>query len=353
MKHLFTISIVCLSYFARSQQGQFWVAQNTMDQMFYSNGSPQYDHFFVPYNENKVDVLKTEQVKSLKCSVSNKKGKANYSYEINFNEKGKIVSYQTKKFTKTYSYLNDTLLLTIETKSKKGIELHERKYNENNKLTFIQTTKNGKVKHKENYTYNDQGRISKSEITNLNKNKRYEMIYEYYDGKKLKFQQFSVNGKIKKTWSFDCKEEGELNNSKVAVLESVCRYEEQNRDGSYVEYVRKIVKGKDVLIKNYFSKDSIRYMNETYKEDSILLNRSIFSKNEIQHINFNKRQKITYSSKQKFNDQHQLLESQSSQKGKIRFTMLIDYNSNGTISTYKVANTKGVYSTTNYVYSHF
>jgi hypothetical protein len=74
-------------------------------------------------------------------------------------------------------------------------------YNENNKLTFIQTTKNGKVKHKENYTYNDQGRISKSEITNLKKNKRYEMTYEYYDGKKLKFQQFRVNGKVKKTWS--------------------------------------------------------------------------------------------------------------------------------------------------------
>ena len=353
MKTLLTISLILFYSISRAQLFDFSNAQYTLNRTFYSNGNPENEFYYSPLNANKSDILAREHVKSLKCSVLNKKGEENHSYELTFNSKGKILTRKTDKATTHYEYLNDTLIKRIETVRNKEVMIVERSYNDQNKLTFVQQTTNGKLVHQELYNYNDEGFIVKSQIIDLKKKKTYEMHYVYFERNKLKYQEFLINGKVKKTWTYECKEEGVRSDDKKSALESMCRYEEQSNDGSYILFFRQIKEGKDVLIKNYFSKDSIMYLSETFENDSIITHKTTFSKNEIHNIHYAKHNKVIYETIQKFNDQKQTLENAYLPKGKLRSKTILNYNDNGTISLYSNSNRKRVYSTTNYSYTFY
>src|SRR5574343_326617 len=336
MKTLLTTGMIAFYSILSAQLFDFSNAQYTMNRTFYSNGN-----------------LEKEHVKSVKCSVVDKKGEENHAYELTFNSKGKILTRQTDKASTRYEYLNDTLIKRIETINKKEVKVVERSYNDKNKLTFVQQTTNGKLVYQELYNYNDEGFIVKSQIIDLKKKKTYEMRYVYFEHNKLKYQEFLINGKVKKTWTYECKEEGVRTDDKKSALESMCRYEEQSNDGSYILFFRKIKEGKDVLVKNYFSKDSIMYLSETFENDSIITNKTTFSKYEIHNIHYSKHNKVIYETIQKFNDKKQTLENAYLPKGKLRSKTTLNYNENGTISLYSNSNRKRVYSTTNYSYTFY
>lgn len=353
MKTLLTIGMIAFYSILSAQLFNFSNVQYTMNRTFYSNGNPENEFYYSPLNANKSDILAREHVKSLKCSVLDKKGKENYSYELTFNTKGKILSRQTEKEKTSYEYLNDTLIKRMETIRKNEVVIVERNYNAENKLTFVQQQKNGKISYQELYTYNGEGFIERSQIIDFKKKKTYEMHYQYFERNKLKYQEFLVNGKVKKTWTYECKEEGVRSDDKKAALESMCRYEEQSNDGSYRVFFRQIRDGKDVLVKNHFTKDSIMYLSETFENDSVLVNKTMFEKNQTHHINYNKHQKVRYETIQKFNDQKQTLENSYLPKGKLRSKTTLNYNDNGTISIYSNSNGKKIYSTTNYTYTFY
>jgi len=353
MKTLLTASMIGLYSIVSAQLFDLSNAQYTLNRTFYSNGNPDNEYFYSSLNANKSEILAREHVKSLKCSVVNKKGKESHSYELTFNSKGKMLTRQTDKARTTYEYWNDTLIKRMETVQKNEVKIMERTYNELNKLTFLQQTINGKLTHQERYDYNAEGFIIKSQIIDLKKKKTYEMHYEYVERNKLKYQEFLVNGKVKKTWTYECKQEGERSDTKKSALESVCRYEEQSNDGSYILFFRQIKEGRDVLVKNYFTKDSTLYLSETLENDSLLIHKSTIDKNETHHVNYTKRQKISYETIQKFNDQKQTLENAYLPKGKLRSKTTLNYNENGTISLYSNSNRKRVYSTTNYTYTFY
>lgn len=353
MKTLLTTGMIAFYSILSAQLFDFSNAQYTMNRTFYSNGNPENEFFYTPLNANKSDILEKEHVKSVKCSVVDKKGEENHTYELTFNSKGKILTRQTDKATTRYEYLNDTLIKRIETINKKEVKVVERSYNDKNKLTFVQQTTNGKLVYQELYNYNDEGFIVKSQIIDLKKKKTYEMRYVYFERNKLKYQEFLINGKVKKTWTYECKEEGVRTDDKKSALESMCRYEEQSNDGSYILFFRQIKEGKDVLVKNYFSKDSIMYLSETFENDSIITNKTTFSKYEIHNIHYSKHNKVIYETIQKFNDKKQTLENAYLPKGKLRSKTTLNYNENGTISLYSNSNRKRVYSTTNYSYTFY
>src|SRR5574343_209584 len=313
MKTLLTTGMIAFYSILSAQLFDFSNAQYTMNRTFYSNGNPENEFFYTPLNANKSDILEKEHVKSVKCSVVDKKGEENHAYELTFNSKGKILTRQTDKASTRYEYLNDTLIKRIETINKKEVKVVERSYNDKNKLTFVQQTTNGK----------------------------------------LVYQEFLINGKVKKTWTYECKEEGVRTDDKKSALESMCRYEEQSNDGSYILFFRQIKEGKEVLVKNYFSKDSIMYLSETFENDSIITHKTTFSKNEIHNIHYAKHNKVIYETIQKFNDQKQTLENAYLPKGKLRSKTILNYNENGTISLYSNSNRKRVYSTTNYSYTFY
>lgn len=353
MKTLLTIGILAYCSVSSAQLFDFSNAQYTMNRTFYSNGNPENEYFYSILSDNKSEILAREHVKSLKCSVLNKKGKETYSYDLVFNTKGKLLSRQTDKSKTNYEYVNDTLIKRVETKSKKQVKIVNRTYNEANKLTFLQQTTNGKVTHEELYTYNAEGFIVKSQINDLKRKKTYVMNYQYFDRNKLKHQEFLVNGKVKKTWTYECKQEGVRSDTKKSALESVCRYEEQSNDGSYILFFRQIKEGKDILVKNYFTKDSIIYLSETLEKDSLLMYKTTYGKNETHHINYKKNQKVRYETIQKFNNQKQIIENSYLPKGKQRSKSSLIYNDNGTISIYSNANGKRIYSTANYSYTFY
>jgi hypothetical protein len=353
MKKQITLVFLFFSFFSNAQLFGLSNAQFTMNRMFYTNGNPEDEQFYKFFSDNKSDVLAKEQVKSLKCSEVNKKGKETRSYELIFNKKGRVLERNSKNAKSVFCYLNDTLIQKIETQKGNDVLLLERSYNEINKLTFLQQSKNGKIIHQELYSYADNGLIIKSQIIDFKRHKTYEMHYQYSDTKKLKFQKLLVNGKVKKTWTYDCKEQGERVDTKKAALESVCRYEEQSSDGSYIVFSRQIKEGKDILMKNYFTKDSVFYMNETFKDDSLILHRSTIAAGETHYINYNKRQKVSYETIQKFNDDKQLLENSYLRKGKLHSKSTIVYNANGTISLYTRQDDKRILGSTNYSYSFY
>lgn len=353
MKTLLTTGMIAFYSILSAQLFDFSNAQYTMNRTFYSNGNPENEFYYSPLNTNKSDILAKEHVKSLKCSVVNKKGEENHSYELTFNSKGKILTRETDKAKTSYEYLNDTLIKRIETIRKNEVMIVERTYNDQNKLTFVQQSTNGKLVHQELYNYNDEGFIEKSQIIDFKRKKTYEMHYRYFERNKLKYQEFLINGKVKKTWTYECKEEGVRSDNKKAALESVCRYEEQSNDGSYIVFFRQIKDGKDVLVKNYFSKDSVIYQSETLEKDSIITHKTTFSKYEIHNIHYSLNKKVTYETIQKFNDQKQTLENAYIPKGKLRSKTTLNYNENGTISLYSNSNRKRVYSTTNYSYTFY
>lgn len=342
----FLMILFTFSFFAQNRKSN--TIQFYFNRMYYSNGMPEeiktYD------DVNKKDVLKSENIKTITTTHINKKGKSGNSTTSSYNRMGRIVSQQSKNSTKTYTYLHDTVQTKLEHTYKNKVYVNETVY-ENGKLTLVKNSKNGKVSNSEKYTYTSFGKIAHSEMTE--KNKTYEMIYEYDEFEKLRCSAFLVNGKLKKSWNYSCVPEGSLVQAKESQLQSICKFEEQSNDGSYIIYSRSINKGKDFLRKDYFTSDSVIYLSESFENDSILTFRSKYSANENIFESFSKNGKRIYRSTLTFNAAKQLIERTYARKGKKFTKTTISYNKNGTIASIARENEKGSISQTKFEYMPF
>lgn len=318
--------------------------------MYYSNGMPEelrtYD------DSNNKEVLKSNNVKTVTTTYSNKKGKAMNPSISSYNKQGRIISQQSKNSIKNYTYLYDTIQIKLENTFKNKVYVNETSY-ENGKLITVKNSRHGKVNNSEKYTYTSFGKIAHSEMTDFEKKKKYEMIYEYDEFDKLRYSAFLTNGKLKKSWNYSCVPEGSLVQAKEIELQSICKFEEQSNDGSYIVFSRSINKGKDFLRKDYFTSDSVMYLSESFENDSILTFRSNYSAYENTFESFSKNGKRIYRSTLRFNEAKQLIERSYSRKENKFTKTALTYNANGTIATIERENEKGIFSKTKFEYSFY
>jgi hypothetical protein len=234
--------------------------------------------------------------------------------ELSYNSKGKLVHSKSNKFERKSEYISDTLENYRFTSYKGKTKENKRSYLGKEILTDERLV-NGKQVSFTSNEYTDFGKIKYSKFTG--KRNLFEMKYTYNDQNKLIRSEYLKNGKVKQSWVYECKEQGELlTSSKNELLSSVCTYREESSDGSYSVFTRSIVDGKVRLNKNIFSKDSVLIGNEYYEKDSVLI-RKWSNKNGVD-INENyKKGKLDRSWVKKYNSNKQVIESSFLRKGKL------------------------------------
>lgn len=143
--------------------------------------------------------------------------------ENKFNEKGKVL--QTKRFKKG--------------KIKREVTFA---WNEKDKITHLKHIKNGdKLVTIGKWTYKDEDcLVSSVRYKDDSETIDREWRYEYYDDcQKKRSVLLNGKGKVKKEWTYDCKEEGEVMEKKKDVTQ-VCKWEESSG-----EYLTKVIQSFD------------------------------------------------------------------------------------------------------------
>lgn len=255
-------------------------------------------------------MVRENAVKSISENRSN--GKTVRKNEYTFNKAGRIVSAVGEKKNVQLSYLNDTLIKSINGKVKN--KTYERIWNYNNdELYSYEQKKNGKMSSRIVSVSNEQGLPLERIYVDGRKGKTDLMKYEYHDDDKLKEQWYYSKGKLKGHWSYACSEEGQEMNSKNET--EICTFDEANTDGSFVRYRRTVNDGKQQLMKLYFDRDTLWFKTEIFNENDSLIMKH--QKNESSYLSesFNEKGKRTRYYKEEYNDQGKIVKSLHCYKG--------------------------------------
>ncbi len=213
------------------------------------------------------------------------KGKES-STSIEYNAQGRLVHSKNDNFERTSTYLNDTLEINRVIVHNGKTSVLKRTYNEQGKLVLEEKWEEDKLKTKIENTYRGD------QLTNaklLYKGDQYEMKYEFNEDQKLTRSDFYKNNKLKQSWNYSCRPEGEaLVASKNEMISSKCEYRDESADGSYAIFTRTIKNGNIQLIKETYSKDSVRLLQEIFHDDTVLVSKVEYNKNETIHSSYKK-----------------------------------------------------------------
>lgn len=226
-------------------------------------------------------------VKAIRYSITNAKGKISV-YEKGFNAQGKPIS-----------------CFKIG-KDGEEIPVYKAKYNAAGKITdFIRYTKKGEIKSTQTKKWNDKGHITSLETTNkkgkiINKilweydveteclleavqfkkggqQANTTLKYEYYSPcQKSRTTQYNKHGKVKREWTYDCKEEGELLEKRKNETQ-ICTWEETT-DG----FLLKVYQSFDdrgrlrKTVSKYNASDSSIVAVTTYNDSETILNQTTY-----------------------------------------------------------------------------
>lgn len=311
--------LVSISQNGNSNYAQYYLSRikyNKKDDRTFSYG---YDTLGVKENN-----IKTISVKR------SYRGKERSTYQVQFNESGDLSSVNRKDDSTFYSYAGGDLT-EVRTTGKKGHKVSYAYDNSNIKLK--ESFSKGKLTSRLLVNYDIDQNVELSMLQNGRKLKNTYVMTYVYDNDQVSNQKFLKNEKILKEWNFKCKPEGEEVSSKV--LTNVCRFSEESNDGSYITYVRRIEDKKERLFKSYYSKDSVMYKSESFKNDTILVGLSTYSKEETVHTTYSDKGKIVYIWKTKFDQMHRPIEQIYASKGRLDkgSKTITVYNEDGTVKT--------------------
>lgn len=268
--------------------------------------------------------------KTLVRTSTNQKNKEKSRFEMQFNPFGRITDFSSKNWHVTYQYEQDTLLASTENKGKKRHFSSKRTYNDQGKLTSIVTKKNGKLSTETYFTYSPSGKVTSKELRE--KKHVYLIKHTYNEEDKLNETVYFLDGKLKKRWYYDCLPEGKIVANKTDETSSFCKSYNEFSSGEYEVIIRTIEKGKDVLIKSKYSKDSVMMDSKRFLHDTILVNHSIYTPNSKTHYIFSEKNgKFKYGYVQKLDDKGRTIEriSMNGKKRKVTSSSLFEYNSEG------------------------
>jgi len=211
--------------------------------------------------------------------------------KTSFNERSLVQQIITQYDTINYSYLNDTLLKSINIKGKKKKVVNYSYLH--GKQIAKEIITDGELTSLFLTQYNGEDKISFTSLQNGKKLKDNYLLKYYYENGELRSQKFYKKGKYFRTWDYSCSPEGkEVKNESTFQF---CEYSEENKDGSYIEYERRQYGSAVYLHKRYYSKDSILYKYEDVNEDGKIYRRSTYEKDSVVELTFDKKNRVSNS----------------------------------------------------------
>lgn len=174
---------------------------------------------YIQYDPIKHEIPRGTKEVKYKVSIGKKTPKLSARQ---YNEQGKITKIypindtKNKRESKEITY-DENQHVSMVTISKKGKITHTYKYETaaNNKPLSQEKIKDNKTVYKNVWSYNTDGNVT--EVTSYGKNGeiKNKSVTEYYDKyQKSKTTLYNKKGKVKKTWTYACKEEGEIQANK-------------------------------------------------------------------------------------------------------------------------------------------
>lgn len=123
---------------------------------------------------------------------------------------------------------------------------------------------------------------------------------------------------------------------------TICKFVEENNDGSYVNHVRKLENGEVLLYSYFFDKDSVNYAATCDKESGEKVWSGTYSQNENTYLRYDSNGNLIQTTVTTYSDKKQLLAMKSTygKKQNRTSTMKYEYNTNGLI-TAQISSYKG------------
>jgi hypothetical protein len=281
-----------------------------------------------PYYNQKGTIVKEAKVQSVTYLHGDKRNAAKVSYRKWYNEDGKIIRTESKNDTVYFTY-QDTLLVSIHRITKHTDYLTQVTYDEQQRVATKTVQKNNKLSSTTQYTYfKGQKKTRIERIVLGRKAHSYVLINEFEPLlERISKTTFLIDGEIKQIWNYECNEKGTIVDTKLERVNSECRFEQTNRDGSYSIFNRTIINGKVHLTETLFAADSTRIGYNTYHSDTVLKSSFIRKGNVEESKGFTKHGKLTYHQENKYDDYGNLIEQNTiSKNGKRKNTSISETN---------------------------
>jgi hypothetical protein len=186
----------------------------------------------VLYTQNAIPENLKGEVKEIKRTTVSKKNKTILTEK--FDSKGRILFSQTegKKITSKAVEYNEKDYPILFKENKNGKVSYESQVtfdNQNRMIEKSATGKNGKFISRTVMTYGDGDcPITTDNYFKKKDNYSSRWVNTYYSAcDKKSTVLYNKKGKIKKTWTYDCKQEGELLTPKKDVTQ-ICKWDEEN-----------------------------------------------------------------------------------------------------------------------------
>ena len=238
-----------------------------------------------------------------------KKGKRKFETRYIYNENGKIAAKMYKSDTVNFTY-KDTLLIEVARKDRKDIHLTTYQYDDQNRLTGKEYRKNNKLISQTTIGYYKKKMRSFTEEVNFDKKKHVYRIDNQYDTllNRVERSLYTVDGKTKRVWNYECDERGKPEKSKVEAVSSSCVYNQSNNDGSFSVFSRNLQNGEYILYETLYAKDSVVYGFRRFEKDTILVYEQIKTDLNTVSKNFSDKGKLKSTVTKTEDDHGNLLE---------------------------------------------
>lgn len=224
-----------------------------------------------------------QNVEHITMTLKDSKGKESV-YKKQYNENNDLTMYEyIKKGQKeklyTLEYNKHNLLERTEL-IEKGEKVYSRQLNHNEDkkiLSDVKTSSNGKKLWKKYWNYSNEGCLMEQGMYRKGKLKS-KNVYEYHSPCELSKNHFyNGKGKLKKTWSYDCKSEGEELKPQKNTTQ-VCRWEES--DGEFLLKIYQTLndKGKLEKVVTKLTLDTLPLESSSYNMQGELIYSSTYDK---------------------------------------------------------------------------
>lgn len=245
------------------------------------------------YYNQKTNHVKAANVASVTYLHQNRKKAPQVTYTKWYNTEGKLIKTANKTDT-VHFYYQDTLLISIHRKSKKHEYLTTITYDDQSRITSKTVQKNKQPQVTTFYTYYKGFKRAKVERKTFGKKPHsYVLVHEYEPLlDRLSKSVFTIDNKIKQTWNYECNEKGKIVDTKLETVNSQCRFEQTNNDGSYSIFTRSIVDGKVQLTETLHDADSTFIGYKSFYDDSIVKHSYMIKGNIEENKSFNKKGKL-------------------------------------------------------------
>lgn len=292
------------------------------------------------------NAVKENKVHTVTTNLISKRGKSEAIETKTFDDQGRVIQRKSKYAITTHSYTDTLLVETITTKRKKEMK-NTYQYDEHDRMIGSERFKNGKLVSKYRFEYFDGFKRSLVEQTVFKRKATVYTLKTEYDVllKKPTSVVYLVDGKLEKTWNYDCKEEGELVKKSTEEISSQCSFEQQNNDGSYSKFVRSIENGKTYLLQSDYGADSSFLAFRKFYNDTVLIEKQLNTEdmitverysekgklmvkydyqmdekgNRVAYHAYSRRNKLVYFEQLTYNEQNLITESKLGEKWKHTF----------------------------------